>query len=477
MTQGRLFFKNSSLLFLGSVSAQAVPLIALPFITRIYDPAAFGLQALAITWATAISVVALLRLDLAAVIPAEDRDAARIVHAALTTVLIVIPAVGLLFVVFGRVVLDLIGHSDAGFWLWLVPVLSLLMALTQLGNSLQIRFGQFGQMTLVNVVNQTVTQGVALVLGLVNPWLGGLVLARVLGQLGAVLTTWPRTIGRFIRTWRPWARGYGSVLAQTRQFVLFNTPYSLVGTVARDAPLLIFAAFAGASTVGLYGLARLVMFVPTSLASVSISPVFFREAASGLDRPGVQLIARRILRLGVLVPTAAFALVAVGGPALFGFIFGDEWRDAGAFAAILAPAFWVTMQSSWIGRVFEVSGRQHVQLVLQLVTDALLIGAVWLSLVLWGDLFLSAAVFAVAVSVQSIAYFFTAAFVAGFRIMPLAAEWLFGAVVFAASVLVLWLVMRLAPSEPFAIAVAAIMVIAGSAGALIITVLGYRRAR
>lgn len=437
--------KNSSMLMLGSVSAQLIPLLTLPILTRLYDPSAIGLQALAITWATAISVIATLRLDLASVLSKTEREAERVVHATITTMLMVVPIVAMLLAFCAQLVLALIGHDDAVFWLWLLPILSLAMSLTQLGTSIQIRHKMFGRMSLVNVINQATTQGIAIGIGVFSGWLGGMLLARVVGQIAAVVTLWPRGLGPYLRSWRFSFAGFKDVVSECRQFVVFNTPYSLVSTVARDAPLLIFGALASAATVGLYGLARVVMYVPVSLMSVSLGPVFFREAVDHIRTPALERLAKRLLRLGLLVPAAGFALVVVEGPALFVVAFGDEWRSAGQFAAVLAPAFWITMQGSWIGRVFEVAGRQRRQFVMQLISDPLVIVGVTVTMVLWNDLLVAVAVFAILTATQSLVYFFVAAHVAGFSSASLIREWIMGAVLFGTMIGTIALLARVIP--------------------------------
>ena len=434
--------KNSSILMLGSASAQLIPLLTLPILTRLYEPEAIGLQALAITWATAISVIATLRLDLASVLSKTEREAERVVHATITTMLMVVPIVAMLLAFCAQFVLALIGHNDAVFWLWLLPVLSLAMSLTQLGSSIQIRHRTFGRMSLVNVINQATTQGIAIGIGAFSGWLGGMVLARVLGQMAAVATLWPLGLGPYMRTWRFSIRGFKAVISECRQFVVFNTPYSLVSTVARDAPLLIFGALASAATVGFYGLARVVMYVPVSLISVSVGPVFFREAVDHIHTPVLEQLARRLLRLGLLIPAAGFAIVVVEGPDIFVFAFGDQWRAAGEFAAVLAPAFWIALQGSWIGRVFEVTGKQRRQFVMQLISDPIVIVSVTVSMIVWNNLLVAVTVFATLTAAQALVYFFVAAHVAGFRAASLIREWIIGAVLFLTMIGTIELVAR-----------------------------------
>ena len=422
------FFRSSSFLLAGSIAAQAIPLAALPLVSRLYTPEAIGLQTLAVSWATVISVVITFRLDLAAVLPQSQDAAKRIVHAALTAMLVTVPVFAIVLAVFWRGVLDVIGSSEAGFWILFVIVLSVAMALSQIATAVLIRERKFARMATMNVANQGITQSLALALGVAGAWVGGPVLARTVGQLSAVGVVLSGGLAGYIRSWRPSIANLRSVAAEYRQFPTFNVPYSVISTTARDAPLIIFGIFASAATVGVYGLARVIMFVPTSLASVSFSPVFFRAAVDEIGTPVLERRARHLLRLGLFVPAAAFALVAVRGPEIFVTAFGEPWQQAGLFAAVLAPASWFTIQSSWIGRVFEVSGRQRRQLVMQIATDAVVILSVLVTLMLSGDFLTAVWAFAITTSVQAVVYFFMAASAAGFAIRPFCLDWFAGAI-------------------------------------------------
>jgi O-antigen/teichoic acid export membrane protein len=432
------FARSSLLLLAGSVFSQAIPLLALPVITRIFAPDSLGLQTLAITWATAISVVATLRLDLASVLPNDDRRSQEVLGATLTSILVVVPIIALSIALGSQLILAVIGRADGALWLWMLPLLSIAMALTQMGTAIMIREGRFGRMSTVNIVNQGVTQSLALGFGLYNSWWGGLILARVAGQVAAVVSLLPAGLAGTIRSWRPSLRQFKSVSAEFRQFIVFNTPYSLLSTIARDAPLLVFGALASAASVGLYGVARLVMFVPTSLASVSLSPVFFREAAKSLGSPELESLARRLLGIGTVLSAPAFALILVFGPDLFEFAFGFGWRRAGEFASILAIPFWVSVQSSWIGRVFEVAGKQRRQFVFQLGSDALIIAAVTTAMLLWRDLNIAVSIFAILTSFYYLGYFFLAANAAAFDLARLSWLWLVGFGLFAVMACLLW---------------------------------------
>ena len=72
------FFKRVVLLTTGTVGAQVIMLIALPFLTRFYKPEQFGELAMLMALSILLSIVMGLRFDVALITPKHNRIAKKI---------------------------------------------------------------------------------------------------------------------------------------------------------------------------------------------------------------------------------------------------------------------------------------------------------------------------------------------------------------------------------------------------------------
>jgi O-antigen/teichoic acid export membrane protein len=162
-----------------------------------------------------------------------------------------------------------------------------------------------------------------------------------------------------------------AAIARYRQFPLFNVPYSLVGSFSREVPVFLLTAVGMTASGGAYGLARSVVLAPVTVLSASLSQVFFKEAVDLIHTERLANLAGNVMLAIAMVFTVPFVMLGIFGPELFAAVFGDEWRKAGAFAAILAPVAYLFLYSSWPERLFEVAGAQHVALGVQLLGDLL----------------------------------------------------------------------------------------------------------
>lgn len=351
----------------GTVMAQALPLLASPLLTRLYSPEAFGLQTLFMGLAASLAVLATCRMDLALVLPDSEAESWSLAGFMFFTM----AAAGVLAAAIVPLSALVMPQALPAGWTAFLPCMVLGVAFYQLCLGLASRQRAFRKVAGANVGNQGAYVASAIAFGVAGAWTQGLVVAKLIGQaLGAGLLwrTGASALAAAVRGFS-WA---GSLAAarKYRQFLVFNTPYSLVGSVARDAPVYTFSALAAVGAAGFFGLARTVLLAPTLLASNAFSQVFFREAVALKGTPRLQELTVSLLRVGLMTLAPLFAFCAVWGDALFATLFGAGWREAGVYAMVLAPAAWMSVQTGWPERLFEVNMRQGVSFGVQLGSDA-----------------------------------------------------------------------------------------------------------
>lgn len=368
--KAKSFRRNATTMLLGTLVSQGLALAIVPVFTRIYPAQAIGIQVLFISWTGTLAVLATLRLDLALVIPDDDETADSLLGMLFRQAV----ALGAILTMATLIILGFgVGWQGLGSreWLWLVAPMVIATALGLAGAGMQTRHGTFGNLVAANLAG---TLGFVIVgLGLA-PWASDsdwpLVMARLVGQVVSVVliaVTGGMSIRAVIRR-TPW--GNSKVLYKRfHQFLRFNTPYSLIGGVARDIPLYALTFMISPMYAAFYGIARSTLIAPTVLFSAAISNVYYREAVHGVGTEGFERITLRLLNLGLLISSPAFALVAVFGDNLFGLVYGSPYVEAGRYAMLLAPATWLALQTGWPERVFEATNRQDLSFKIQIGFD------------------------------------------------------------------------------------------------------------
>lgn len=433
---------NVSAMLVGTLVAQGLPIALTPILSRIFSPDAFGLQALVMGLTATLVVISTLRLDLALVVASDESEAGALLRVIGLMTFAVSTIAAIVILAIGDRAVEITGYSDAFNALLVAPPLVVATAAYQSRVGLWSRAGNFRPVALANVINQVGYAITGLGIGFLSALSFGLALAKLCGQslaLLAVSVAWScgnqkSRFGGFSGVPVPvsqlWRRYW--------QFVTFNTPYSLIGTLSREAPIFILTGVAALPAAGFFSLARMITGAPALLATNAFSPIFYRFAAASRGEPDFFAKTHKLLTTSFLMLAAPFALCAVWGDSIFVLVFGDTWREAGELAMLIAPAAWLSAQTGWPERLAEASGRQGATFAVQVVCDTTTIVAmIWLYATT-GSAWMLVACYAVCNCIYHILYLSTLYSIAGFALGAAIKLSLGASAGFAAIAMALW---------------------------------------
>jgi O-antigen/teichoic acid export membrane protein len=118
----------------------------------------------------------------------------------------------------------------------------------------------------------------------------------------------------------------------------FLLPNALLDVVSLQMPILLITAWFGSDDAGQFSMAWRILWLPIALVGAAVGQVFYQRFAQMQSDPAG---ARRLLlntwkTLLLLGGPPTLLVLALGEP-VFAFVLGDEWREAGAIASIIAP--------------------------------------------------------------------------------------------------------------------------------------------
>ncbi|MGD9526938.1 lipopolysaccharide biosynthesis protein [Pseudonocardia sp.] len=320
----------------GSVAGQGLVILCYPVLTRLYDPAEFGLLTVFSSVVGMISVVSSVSLFQAIPVPPDDQDAADLAWTALAIVTfttVVTAGVGL---VAGEQIGSLLGVPRLADYWWLVALTVFVMGAYLVLSEWMVRersYGALARRNLLMGVGQATTQ-VGLGVAGVTPL--GLLLGLGVGRacaLGGLLSS-----GGLLRRARPGPRTMRAALVRFRRFPLLATPAAFVTSAGLEVPLLVVSAFYGDARAGLLGLTVRVFSGPAQVIGEAIDQVFSGESSARIRNPDgtVAAMTRTTVRRLLLIGLAPAVLLATSGPWLFSVVFGPDWSEAGFYAQLLA---------------------------------------------------------------------------------------------------------------------------------------------
>lgn len=330
------FVRNVFTLLGGTAVAQIIPLLAAPFLTRMYSPEQFGLFALLMAVANPLSVIISGRYEQAIVLPKENNEAMNLVMLSLivTLILSVISLPGLFFAY--HFLPDKFYPELFYELIFIIPILILAIGVWQSVNFWLIRQSEYKRMAVNKIVQMTVIALMSIVFGKLATELG-LVWGYLMGWIMVALLSLVHLSHSGFAFIHIKKNKVIEVARKYKEFILFNSFPSLLNTAALSIPVFIIAQNYSQADTGHFNLCRQLLFLPSSFIATAVAQVYYQRVTAQKHEEqkltGEFLMLVKILSLFAILMLVVLVLF---GPVLFEIFFGVEWRTSGEYARILS---------------------------------------------------------------------------------------------------------------------------------------------
>jgi O-antigen/teichoic acid export membrane protein len=349
----------------GTTLAQAITVIAAPFLTRLYSPEAFGVLALFISITSILVIVSCMRYEFAIMLPKSDKEAANLLCVSLAFVILI--SVLTLPVVWygGDVVLRWLNAPNLLPFLWLVPLSVFVGGILLAFNYWNSRTKHFTRLSITRVISSSVIVSSQLSAGYSGYATGGsLIGANVTGQaVAATVLGWQiwrnekKLLLKSIR-WKDMIAG----ITLYRKFPMYGTFSALLNTLSIQLPVIMLSIFFSPIIVGFYALGYRILKVPADIIGGAISQVFYQRASIAKVDGCLAELVKNTLRWLMSLAVFPFLLMTMIGHDVFAIFFGQNWAEAGHYVQILSPWFFFAFLGSPISTLYIVIEKQEVGL-------------------------------------------------------------------------------------------------------------------
>ena len=139
-------------------------------------------------------------------------------------------------------------------------------------------------------------------------------------------------------------------------------------------PIYLLSIFFSNTVLGFYSLSMRLLQAPMWLIGSSIGQIFYKDAAEYyLQHGNLRKPVTRTIKTAVIIALPVMLVLLTAGPWVMSVVFGQQWREAGVYARILAPWMFFDFIRSTIYSALMVTGRIKSMLAFSLVGAALMI--------------------------------------------------------------------------------------------------------
>lgn len=344
IAQGGGFFRSVAAVATGAAASQALALLVLPLLTRLYTPDQFGTLAFYAGIVGVVSVVACMRFDNAIPLPRTEKASVQVATLAFLALMIVcVLALLILYIFFEGFGLN---SSGLNTWLFLglVGAGTLGAGLYQIGNYWAIRSKRFQLIGKTRFQQTFASTAAQLGLGLSGVGVLGLIVGQLLSQTVGFFSLLRELPQKIIGSSRRGLNGQGLswALKRYKRFPIYDAPAALMNAASAQAPAILFAAWFSIELAGYYALSMRLLSAPVGLVGNALSQVLLPKLieSNRAGRAGAVMLSSFRLLTGVsFIP---FAVVVALAPTVLPEFLGASWSGVGKVASW--TALWVALQ-------------------------------------------------------------------------------------------------------------------------------------
>jgi O-antigen/teichoic acid export membrane protein len=366
--------RNVLTLMTGTIIAQALPIAVAPILTRIFSPEDFGIFAFYFSIVSILGVLVTARYELAIVLPRRKDDAYQIVILSCVIAGFVSTLVFFIIWCFESQIASLLDNPVITSWLYWIPLSIFLMGVYQ---SLYYWFNRekaYKNMSESRILQSSITSSSQIGFGIFTKLSAfGLILGQVLGQMLATIYMGNKFFKQTKGYHRPQKLKQFALAKRYINFPKFLLVAHSMNTTCMQLPVIFLNMLFTSSVAGFYLLSQRVIGTPLTIVGGAIGDVFRQNASKAFAERGECVKEyKHTLKKLFLISIFPFGIFLFVAPDLFAFIFGGSWGEAGKYAQILTPMFFLQFLANPLTNMYLIAEKQkkdlYVNIVLFIVT-------------------------------------------------------------------------------------------------------------
>ncbi|MFN3554633.1 MAG: lipopolysaccharide biosynthesis protein [Bacteroidales bacterium] len=352
-------FRNISTLVTGTFLAQLVPMLLQAVLRRIYPEEDFGAFAVYISVVSIVMIIASLRYEIAVVLPAKKSDAVNLAFVSMFSAIIFNILFLIAIAVFHSRIMGFLNlQPQYGFVLYMMPLGVLLFSLYQVINYYLVRFKDYKAVS-INKISRRLGEGLfQTTLGTIGKHSSGLIWGNLAGHLVNLASGWWQMLrhGFSFRLFS-WKRQW-KLMKQYREFPFYNMIPAFLGAICMHFPVILVSKFYTQEITAYFDLTRMVLVLPASILSLSISQVLLQSLSEKFrNKESIRSDLSRVMLLLSLLAGGMLLTMLLWAPPLFSLYAGPSYSTSGVYARILVAGAALKLVASPVSSLFVSLGR------------------------------------------------------------------------------------------------------------------------
>ncbi|MCT4582623.1 MAG: oligosaccharide flippase family protein [Flavobacteriales bacterium] len=346
------FIKNSSILIMGTVLAQLIPILAQPFIRRVYTDAETGRLDLYMSFVAILASFVHLNYAKTIVIPKSEQSASNLLAGSVVSSFVVSFFILIIFLLFGESILIFFNLPIAFLpWMKFIPFSIFLIGSYNSITFWLTRQKKFKAIALNKFSRRTGEAGTQILAKNISS--NGLIIGVIVGDIINLFSNLIQLKNTSFSFNNLSFQKIKSEFKNYKDFPIYSLLPTVLNTLSSNLPVIMITSFFSDKIAGQFGLSRMVLAIPLALISVSISQVLLQKVAEKRqNNENVKLLMRNVLFfLGGISIIGTIIIYFFSSP-LFNMAFGGKWELAATLSQTLIFYFSISFIATPISVIF-----------------------------------------------------------------------------------------------------------------------------
>ncbi len=347
-----------------------------------------------------VGIVSSLNYEQAVMLPKSNRDAKAILVLSILSSIIIFFLSIFIIIIFNSQIESY--FLDQKYIVYLIPISILVIGLNQIFDLYATREELYKKIALSKITTSSLSSISQISIKSLFK-LDGLIFGKIVGDLAGTIL--------LIKTLKDGGLNFRDLvkddifinMKRYSDFPKYQMPSNFINSISQNTPLFMLSILFSPAVAGFFSLTYRAMLTPSLLISGATRSVFYQKA-SKMYSEGKDIFPIYFnTTLGLIkIFAIPFIVIAIFGEEIFGFVFGDSWREAGVIAQIAIIWFYFGFISSPTNMVMNILNIQKMRLYIQSITLILRVIAIYLGYALFNSYIVSIILFVIVGVFQSI---------------------------------------------------------------------------
>lgn len=357
-------------LFSGSTISQIIAFGFSPILYRLYEKNDYGIFGYYVALVTVLGSFSSLQYLQAIFLEEKESDSKSIVW--LNRVVNFLVSLVCLSVVwiFNEPISQMLKSPDLGPWLYLLPFSLFFMGQNEIYRVWSSRKKKFKLLAENSIITAITVPVFSISFGIWKSGPMGLFVGYLLSQLIPALVLEYRIPREERVLWSDFNLVKIKEFAwKYRKFPKINLPSDIINRLSNQIPVFMLGQFGVVSGIAIYGLCARILSLPSQVISSAIGEIFRQRASLDyLQKGSFNFIFLQTLKLTGGISFVIILGVLILGPWFFGFIYGEQWVEAGDLSRYLILFFMVKFIVSPLSFTVVIKQKLNLGLFKNIVT-------------------------------------------------------------------------------------------------------------